>query len=127
LNNEADLLVEIDSNPEALCQSIRSDMRMKLMQSPASYDNFTEEDINNASKLSNNTILEKIRILLISTKTGQDRLKKRVESLFSHDTFHDATPDGRRNRDDLNAWIGKQNEKDIEKYLRRPGFLRRVL
>lgn len=62
-------------------------------------------------------------LLLLSTKTLQDKLRYKTISLFSKETFKEGTP----NSNDLNSWIVKQNENDIEKYLKSPGLLRRKL
>jgi hypothetical protein len=126
LHNEATLLEELRNNPTKIYAGIREEMRRKLINSPGWYENFTEEDISNTGKLSDKTIREKLEILLVHVKSGQDRLEKRVKSLFARETFVD-TPDGNENRRRLNEWIPKQNAKDIEKYLKSSGLLRRKL
>ncbi len=126
LHNEATLIQKIKDHPDQIEGEVRAEMRTRLLRSPAGYEGFTEGDISSPDKLSRKTILEKFQMLLVGTKSWQDRLKKRVVSLFADETFAD-TPNGNDHRKMLEKWISKQNEKDIQKYLKSPGLLRRKL
>ncbi len=126
LHNEADILRELRDSPTKLYKEVREEMRRKLIQLPDGYENFTEEDIFNTSKISDKTIREKLEMLLVGVRGGQERLQTKVRSMFAPETFED-TPDGNENRHRLDVWIPKQNSKDIEKYLKSPGLLRRKL
>ncbi len=124
LYDRADLIQKIKNNPDDIATNIRSEMRRRLIGTPWSYQNFSETDIWNISE---KTIIEKMNLLLLSTKTLQDKLRYKAISLFSWDTFNEGTPNWKNNFKDLNSWIVKQNENDIEKYLKSPGLLRRKL
>lgn len=78
LHNEADLLKRIQNSPGDVTNEIRQDMKGRLLRNPSEFESFTEKDINDGAKLSDKTILDKIRLLLLSTTKAQEKLRNKV-------------------------------------------------
>lgn len=126
LHNEADLIAKIKNNPKEITWEIRAEMRRRLLENPSDYTDISGDDIMSEAKISDSLILEKMNLLLVWTKTGQEKLEKRIKSLFSDTTFDD-TPNGRRNLRDLESWVQNQNINNINRYLKYPYQLRKQL
>jgi hypothetical protein len=124
LHNEAELLKKLKKNPNDFADTIRSEMRERFLRTPRDYEGFGEKDI---KELSNETVLDKIRIALLETKTAQEKIRSKVESMYDSSNFDEDTPVGRWNIEKLQEWSENQNVKDIEKYLRSPALLRKIL
>ena len=77
--------------------------------------------------ISDATILERIQPRILSTKSAHEKLKKRVISFFEDTTFKASIPESAENLQILDRWIRKQNSRDIEKYLKSPLLLKKLL
>lgn len=120
--NEVALLDLLKNNPGRLVQEVRDDMVTRWIRNPSNYENLTEEDIRNNSKLSERLILDTARMMLLKTTTDQEKLQKKVQWLFVKETFAD-TPEGNENKRLLLEWVQGKNERDIEKLLKSPTTL----
>lgn len=92
LHNEAELLKKLKKNPNDFADTIRSEMRERFLRTPRDYEGFGEKDI---KELSNETVLDKIRIDLLETKTAQEKIRSKVESMYDSSNFDEDTPVGR--------------------------------
>jgi hypothetical protein len=124
LHNEAELLKKLKKNPNEFADTIRSEMRERFLRTPRDYEGFGEKDI---KELSNETILDKLRFALLETKTAQEKIRAKVLSMYNDSNFDEDTPNGRWNIEKLQEWSENQNVKDIEKYLRSPALLKKIL
>ncbi len=77
--------------------------------------------------ISDATILERIQPRILGTKSAHEKLKRKTISFFEDATFKASIPEGAESLQILDKWIRKQNRRDIEKYLKSPLLLKKLL